>query len=132
MKLYPYCILENETISNFVNFSNKNDLNEKERFEMNLLIDLVMTRLDHANDTVKKLMGFSLDQTKICHFDYKPCELDWFFSYKHGNCFQFNIDKNQYMSEIILSGQSSSFLNVLHLVVGPLINRNTFSTFYTV
>ena len=121
-------LLENETISNLSSLYVQKNANESERFEMNTLIDLAMRRLAHYNESVKKSMGLSLDQINKCHFDYRvECDLDWIFSYKHGNCYQFNTGKSQPMKETQLGGRSYG----LYLQIGPLINRNSFNTYYS-
>jgi hypothetical protein len=121
-------LLENETISTLASLYDQYNGNEKERFEMNTLIDLAIGRLAHFNESMKKSMGLSFDQIQKCHFDYREeCELDWVFSNKHGNCYQFNSGKRKPKKETKLGGRRSG----LYLQIGPLINRNSFSTYYS-
>jgi hypothetical protein len=123
-------LLENVTISRLYTLYNNLTVNKQmERMEMNTISDLAMLRVAHFNDSIKKSLGFSSNQIKVCQFDYGECDLNWFFSYKLGNCFQFNSGKSANLSlkETTLGGRSYG----LYVSLGPLINQNSFNTYYS-
>ena len=88
---------------------------------MNTLIDLALKSVAHMNESTKKSMGFALNQIETCRFDFK---FEWFFSYKYGNCFQFD---NRQVKETTMGGRTFG----LFLTLGPLINKNNFNTYYS-
>jgi len=59
------------------------------------LIELLRMRMFSLNTTQKKSLGFSRDQIWKCTYDKVNCtndDLKWFFNYRWGNCFQFNVN----------------------------------------
>jgi len=121
---------ENFTISTLYTTYNNLKINKQtERLELNTISDMAMLRVAYLSDSQKKSLGFSLNQIKVCEFDSGECELNWLFSYKLGNCFQFNSGKSANLSlkETTLGGRSYG----LYLSLGPLINQNSFNTYYS-
>ena len=81
-----------------------------------------ISKLNHMNESTKtKSMGFALNQIETCHFDLKPCEFEWFFSYKYGNCFQFNNRKDK---ETTMGGLTIGLFLLFSFTMAHLIRRD--------
>jgi len=86
-----------------------------------------MNKAFSLSDEQKQELGFSLNQSlKSCLFYDMPCmasDFTWKFSYRYGNCFQFDphkVVKHAYFSENMYG---------VYLILGDLENQNEFSAY---
>jgi hypothetical protein len=70
------------------------------QFDENLgnITELMRLSISGLNETQKKALGLRKEEIWRCIYDKRPCnktaDLMWNFSYRWGNCYQFNSDKN--------------------------------------
>jgi hypothetical protein len=91
--------------------------------QMENLVDFVYSQAPTLNDQAKMSLGFPFETlNQRCLFDLAGCsKFEWIFSYKWGNCYQFNVDQ---FKKTTFAGQKFG----LELYLGPLKNANKFST----
>jgi len=88
----------------------------------------------YYDDDKRKKLGFSMwhltnNWWPYCHFNDKNCtnDLDWYWSYEYGNCFQFNTGRN--INNLPIDIKKSTIAGPddgLEISVVPLANYNSY------
>ena len=84
-------------------------------------------------DENRMKLGFNLSQIFYCSLDLNDCRvnLHWYYSYEHGNCYQYNSGHNLANEQIDVMRTSRGGVDFGPIIgVFPLINQNEYFTSY--
>ena len=129
--LYAQSLMDLMASFDFYDLSTQSNLTYSERYKNGqILFNYAKIRAkSELNDESKTKLGFYFDRINACKFDGRQCDMKndfhWYYSYEHGNCWQFNSGLNSKNERVPikktnLEGQE----NGLEITVWALMNLN--------
>ena len=117
---------DSQAILEHVATNNSLDLNSfADMFTITHLAKMHAMNPSFGNENRKRL-GLSLEQMFTCTYGAKDCsrhELNWFYSFDYGNCYQFN---SGFLGNEFKIVEMQGHRYGLQITIGPLVNTNRY------